>query len=444
MDALLLARLQFAMTVGFHFLFPPITIGLAWLVVIVEGLGWRRKDAVYARIGAFFGKILGLTFAVGVATGIVMEFQFGTNWAQYSRFVGDIFGAPLAAEGVFAFFLESGFLGLYLFGRGRVSKGVHWFAALMVAIGSTMSAFWILLANSWQQTPAGFIVRNGRAELTSFAEAAFNPSMWIRFFHTVDAALIAGAFVMAGVAAYYLLRNRELEFAKKAMTVAVVFGLIASVLELVPFGHEHARQVARTQPEKFAAIEGLYTSQDGAPLVFFAVPTTAPPTLHGTVEIPGLLSWMAFGDPQAPIRGINEFPPEDVPPLWLTFVSFHNMVVLGLYFIAVMGIAAIALWRGKLWTMPRLQKVLLWSIPLPLIACQLGWIAAEVGRQPWIVYKLLRTSQAASVTVTAGEILFSLILFGSIYLLLGILYVYLFSKKVQHGPAAPEGKEVAA
>jgi cytochrome bd ubiquinol oxidase subunit I len=444
MDALLLARLQFAMTIGFHFLFPPITIGLAWLVVIVEGLGWRRKDPVYSRIGAFFGKILGLTFAVGVATGIVMEFQFGTNWAQYSRFVGDIFGAPLAAEGVFAFFLESGFLGLYLFGRERVSRGVHWFAALMVAVGSTISAFWILLANSWQQTPAGFVVRNGRAELTSFAEAAFNPSMWIRFFHTVDAALIAGAFVMAGVAAYYLLRNRELEFAKKAMTVAVVFGLTASVLELVPFGHEHARQVARTQPEKFAAIEGLYTSQDGAPLVFFAVPTTAPPTLHGTLEIPGLLSWMAFGDPQAPIKGINEFPPEDVPPLWLTFVSFHNMVVLGLYFIAVMGIAAIALWRGKLWTMPRLQKVLLWSIPLPLIACQLGWIAAEVGRQPWIVYKLLRTSQAASITVTAGEILFSLILFGSIYLLLGILYVYLFSKKVQHGPAAAEGKEVAA
>ena len=248
---------------------------------------------------------------------------------QYSKFVGDIFGAPLAAEGVFAFFLESGFLGLYLFGRNRVSKGVHWFSALMVALGSTLSAFWIIVANSWQQTPAGYVLRNGRAELTSFAEAVFNPSTLIRYFHTVDAALIAGAFMMAGIAAYYLLKNREVAFAKKAMTVAMVFGLVASVLELMPLGHEHTRQVAHTQPEKFAAIEGLYTSADGAPLVLFAVPTTQPPTLHGTIEIPGLLSWMAFGDPNAQIKGINEFPANEIPPLWLTFVSFHNMVVLG-------------------------------------------------------------------------------------------------------------------
>lgn len=444
MDAVLLARLQFALTVGFHFLFPPITIGLAWLLVVVETLGWRKKDEVYTRIGMFFGKLLGLTFAVGVATGIVMEFQFGTNWAQYSKFVGDIFGAPLAAEGVFAFFLESGFLGLYIFGRNRVSKGVHWFSALMVALGSTLSAFWIIVANSWQQTPAGYVLRNGRAELTSFAEAVFNPSTLIRYFHTVDAALITGAFFMAGIAAYYLLKNREVVFAKKAMTVAVVFGLIASVLELMPLGHEHARQVAHTQPEKFAAIEGLYTSTDGAPMVLFAVPTTQPPTLHGTIEIPGLLSWLAFGDPKAPIKGINDFPPDEVPPLWLTFVSFHNMVVLGLFFIVVMALAAWKIWRGTLWTSPKLLKVLLWSIPLPLAACQLGWIAAEVGRQPWIVYKLLRTSEAASITVSAGEILFSIILFGVIYLLLGSLYVYLLVKKVKHGPAPLAGKEAVA
>jgi len=444
MDAVLLARLQFALTVGFHFLFPPITIGLAWLLVVVETLGWRKRDEVYTRIGMFFGKLLGLTFAVGVATGIVMEFQFGTNWAEYSKFVGDIFGAPLAAEGVFAFFLESGFLGLYLFGRNRVSKGVHWFSALMVALGSTLSAFWIIVANSWQQTPAGYVIRNGRAELTSFAEAVFNPSTLIRYFHTVDAALISGAFFMAGIAAYYLLKNREVVFAKKAMTVAVVFGLVASVLELMPLGHGHARQVARTQPEKFAAIEGLYTSTGGAPLVLFAVPTTDPPKLHGTIEIPGLLGWLAFGDPNVPIRGINDFPPDEVPPLWLTFVSFHNMVVLGLFFILVMALAAWKIWRGTLWNSPKLLKVLLWSIPLPLIACQLGWIAAEVGRQPWIVYKLLRTSEAASITVSAGEILFSIILFGVIYLLLGSLYVYLLVKKVKHGPAPLAGKEAVA
>jgi len=444
MDALLLARLQFALTIGFHFLFPPITIGLAWLLVVVETLGWRKKDEVYTKIGMFFGKVLGLTFAVGVATGIVMEFQFGTNWAQYSKFVGDIFGAPLAAEGVFAFFLESGFLGLYLFGRHRVSKGVHWFSALMVALGSTISAFWILVANSWQQTPAGFVLRNGRAEMTSFADAVFNPSMWIRFFYTVDAALISGAFLMAGIAAYYLLKKREIEFARKAMRVAVIFGLITSVLELMPFGHEHARQVAHTQPEKFAAIEGLYTSQDGAPLVLFAVPTTQPPKLHATVELPGLLSWMAFGDPNATIKGINEFPANEIPPLWLTFVSFHNMVVLGLWFILLMLLAAYALLRGTLWESPKLLKLMLWSIPLPLAACQLGWIAAEVGRQPWIVYRILRTSEAASITVSAGEILFSMILFGLIYLFLGSLYVYLLVKKVQHGPAPVYGKEVLA
>jgi cytochrome bd ubiquinol oxidase subunit I len=434
MDALLLARLQFALTIGFHFLFPPITIGLSWLLVVVETLGWRKKDEVYVRTGKFFGKILALTFAVGVATGIVMEFQFGTNWAEYSKFVGDIFGAPLAAEGVFAFFLESGFLGLYLFGRGRVSKAVHWFSALMVAIGATISAFWIIVANSWQQTPAGFVVRNGRAELTSFAEAVFNPSTLIRYFHTVDAALITGAFFMAGIAAYLLLHKKEVQVAKKAMTVAVISGLIFSVLEVLPSGHEHARQVAHTQPEKFAAIEGLYTSQIGAPLVLFAVPTQLPPQLKAKIEISGLLSWLAFGDVNAHIKGINEFPAEDIPPLWLTFVSFHNMVVLGMYFILLMAVAAFYLYRGTLWERPLLLKLMLWSIPLPLIACQLGWIAAEVGRQPWIVYGLLRTSQAASLTVSAAEILFSIVLFGLIYLALGVLYIYLLARKVKQGP----------
>jgi cytochrome d ubiquinol oxidase subunit I len=440
MDALLLARLQFALTVGFHFLFPPITIGLAWLLVVVETLGWVKKDDIYVRIGKFFGKILGLTFAVGVATGIVMEFQFGTNWAEYSKFVGDIFGAPLAAEGVFAFFLESGFLGLYLFGRGRVSKGVHWFSALMVAVGATISAFWIIVANSWQQTPAGFVVRNGRAELTSFAEAVFNPSTLIRYFHTVDAALITGAFFMAGISAYLILKKKEVAVAKKALTVAVVFGLIVSVLEVLPFGHEHARQVARTQPEKFAAIEGLYTSETGAPLVLFAVPTQMPPELKGKIEIAGMLSWLAFGDVNAHISGLNEFPPDTIPPLWLTFVSFHNMVVLGMYFILLMVIAAFYLYRGTLWERPRLLKLMLWSMPLPLIACQLGWIAAEVGRQPWIVYGLLRTSQAASIAVSAGEILFSIVLFGLVYLALGVLYIFLLARKIRQGPEPDLGQ----
>jgi cytochrome d ubiquinol oxidase subunit I len=444
MDAVLLARVQFALTVGFHFLFPPITIGLAWLLVIVETLGWRRRDDSYVRIGRFFGKILGLTFAVGVATGIVMEFQFGTNWAEYSKFVGDIFGAPLAAEGIFAFFLESGFLGLYLFGRGRISKRVHWFSAVMVAFGATLSAFWIIVANSWQQTPAGYAIRNGRAELTDFWAAVFNPSTLIRYFHTVDAALVTGAFFMAGISAYLLLKGKEAELARRSLKISLIFGLVVSILEVLPFGHEHARQVARTQPEKFAAIEGLYMTQTGAPIVMFAVPTEKPPTLHATIEIPGLLSWLAFGDPNAPVKGLNEFPYDEVPPLWLTFVSFHNMVILGFYFIVVMAIGTYRLYRKSLWTSRKFLRVLIWSIPLPLIACQLGWIAAEVGRQPWIVYRLLKTTDAVSVSIPAGDILFSIILFSIVYLLLGALYVYLLVRKVQAGPEPMPAEEVAA
>ncbi len=434
MDVVLLSRIQFALTVGFHFLFPPITIGLAWLLVGLEWRGWKSGDPGSVRMARFFGKLLALTFAVGVATGIVMEFQFGTNWAQYSKFVGDIFGAPLAAEGVLAFFLESGFLGLYLFGRGRVSRGVHWFSILMVAVGATISAFWIIVANSWQQTPAGYLLREGRAELTDFWAAVFNASTLPRFFHTVDAALIAGAFFVAGVAAYLLRRNRDDGAARGALTLALVVGLAASVAEVFPFGHLHARQVAHTQPEKFAAIEGLYTSQSAAPVVLFAYPVSPPPELKAKIEIRGLLSWLAFGDINTRIRGIEEFAPDDRPPLWLTFVSFHNMVVLGMYFIAAMAWGAWQWRRGRLWDDRRYLTLLMISIPLPLAACQLGWMAAEVGRQPWIVYQLLRTSDAVSGAVPAGDVLFSLVLFAVLYLALGCLYVYLLVREIRHGP----------
>ena len=444
LDVELLSRLQFAMTIGFHFFFPPLSIGLGWLLVIFEWIGWRKNDDSYVRIGKFFGKILALTFAVGVATGVVMEFQFGTNWAQYSKFVGDIFGAPLAAEGLFAFFLESGFLGLYLFGRERVSRGMHWFSALMVAVGATISAFWILVANSWQQTPAGYVVQNGRAELTDFGTAVFNPSTLPRLLHTVDAALIAGAFMVVGVSAYLILKNKEAELAKKSLRIAAIFGLIVSLLEVFPFGHIHGQQVAQTQPEKFAAIQGLYTSETGAPLVMFAVPINPPPELKARVEmpVPGLLSWLAFGDARARIRGLNDFPKDEIPPLFLTFVSYHNMVILGMYFIFIMLMTVYKVYRNTLWESKKLLKVLVWSIPLPLFACQLGWIAAEVGRQPWIVYKLMRTKDAFSATLSGGEVLFSLILFAIIYLALGVLYLYILTREINHGPES--AKEVAA
>ncbi len=434
MDALLLARLQFAITVGFHFLFPPLTIGLAWMLVIIEAIGWKKKDEIYATIGKFFGKVLGLIFAVGVASGIVMEFQFGTNWSEYSKFVGDVFGAPLAAEGVFAFFLESTFLGLYIFGRERVSKGVHWFSILMVAIGSTISAFWILVANSWQQTPAGYIIQNNRAELVDFWVAVFNPSTLPRFFHTLVASLISGAFFMTGIAAYWIIRNKNLEIAKKAISFSVVFGLVASLLALFPTGHEHAKQVARTQPEKFAAIQGLYKTQEGAPLAIFAIPGTKPPKLHFPIEIPGLLSWLAFGDFDAEIKGINEFPQDEIPPLFLTFVSYHNMVLLGIYFIFISALSVYLLRKKKLFENKKILKLLIWSTPLPLIASQLGWITAEVGRQPWIVYKLMKTKDAVSITVSAGELLFSIIMFVLIYIFLLSIFLSLLFRWVKKGP----------
>jgi cytochrome d ubiquinol oxidase subunit I len=448
MDPVLLARLQFAITIGFHFIFPPVSIGLAWLIVVMEWKGWRSGDEGWVRLGRFFGKLLAITFAVGVATGIVMEFQFGTNWARYSKFVGDIFGAPLAAEGVFAFFLESGFLGLYLFGRQRVPKSVHWLSSLMVAVGATLSAFWIIVANSWQQTPAGFAVRNGRAELIDFQAAVFNPSTVIRYLHTVDACLICGAFLVGGVSAYLILKGREADLARRSLKLALIVGFLASCLELAPLGHEHASQVARTQPAKLAAMEGLVRTTAEAPLVVFAVPDPGPPpALRLPVVIPGLLSWLAFGDAGATVVGMEAFAAEDLPPFLITFLSFHAMVMLGMAFIGMTGLGLVLLMLKRLPTSRWFLRLLVAAIPFPVLACELGWVTAEVGRQPWIVYPVpgvfegMRTSGAVSPTVSAGEILASIILFTLIYLLLLGVYLFLMWRKGSRGPAPRPGRE---
>ena len=447
LDPLLLSRLQFALTIGFHFLFPPLTIGLAWLLVLVEWLGWRRGDDDYVRAGVFFGKILGLTFAMGVATGIVMEFQFGTNWAEYSRFVGDIFGAPLAVEAMFAFFMESTFLGLYLFGRGKVSKAVHWFSILMVAVGATLSTFWIIVANSWQQTPAGFVVQNNRAELADFWAVVFNPSTIPRFSHTMSATIIAGALLMAGISAYLLLKDKETAVARKTLKIGLIVGLIASMAALFPTGHHHAQQVARTQPEKLAAMEGLIHGRENAPLTLIGIPSEEPPELNFAIGVPGLLSWMAFGDAGAHVDGIEDLRAQGhpTPPLAITFGSFHLMVGLGSFFIALTGLGVLLLAMKRI-DDSRISRLflslLIWSIPLPLAACQFGWIVAEVGRQPWVVYRLLRTSEAFSQNVAAGEILFSIIMFGTIYLMLGVLYLFILVKKIKQGPQPLVVKEI--
>jgi cytochrome bd ubiquinol oxidase subunit I len=442
MDTLFLSRLQFALTIGFHFLFPPISIGLAWLLVAMEGASWRTGNPVYERMSRMFAKLLALTFVVGVATGIVMEFQFGTNWSEYSKFVGDIFGAPLAAESVFAFFMESTFLGLYLFGRNRVSKGIHWFSILMVAVGATISAFWIIAANSWQQTPAGYIIQNNRAELTSFTQAIFNDSTWLRFFHTFSATIVCGAFVVTGVSAYWALKKKDMDVTRRSMKLALIVGFIASVLTAFPTGHEHAIQVAKTQPEKFATMEGLLETQTRAPLLGFAIPLDNPPRLIGAIEIPGVLSLMAHGDIDAEVKGLDAFAEDERPPFFLTFVSFHNMVALGTLFIGMMAFGLFLLYRGVLWETKWFLAILVAAIPLPLVATQLGWIVAEVGRQPWVVYRLLRTADAFSPTVSAGEVLFSIVLFGTIYLFLGALYLFVFIREVKEGPVEKSVEEV--
>jgi cytochrome d ubiquinol oxidase subunit I len=435
MDAVFLARIQFALTVMFHFLFPPITIGLAALLSLIEIARHRTGRAVYERASDFWLRIFAVNFVVGVASGIVMEFQFGTNWSGYSRYVGDVFGAPLAAEGVFAFFLESGFVGLLLLGRKRISSGLRLFSTLMVAVGSTLSAFWILVANSWMQTPAGFAIEGGRARLTDFWAAVLNPSSLPRFFHTVASCWATGSFLMAGIAGYYFLKGRRSEVARLSLRLGAV-GACVSTLLVFASGDRHARQVAHTQEAKFAAMEGVYSTTPGAPLILFSLPPTQQGPRHGPeLVITNLTSMLAFGNFQAPVGGLQEFPPQDWPPVAITFLSFHNMVIVGNLMLLVSLAGVLLLWRGKLEAAGWWHRAILWSIPLPMIAIQLGWTTAEVGRQPWIVYGLLRTRDAASVVVRPPEILFSIALFSVIYLALGVLWLHLLRKKVLEGPA---------
>jgi len=434
MDAVLLARLQFALTVGFHFLFPPLTMGLAWLIVWIMTRYKNTGEEHYRRLARFWIKVFGLSFAVGVASGIPLEFQFGTNWAEYSRFVGDIFGAPLAAEGVLAFFLESTFLAVLLLGWDRVSVQVHWFSALMVAVGATLSAFWIIVANSWQQTPAGFVFNPeaGRAELTNFWAAVFNPSTLPRYLHTMDGALLTGAFFMLGISAWFLLKGRHVDLARSSFQTGLIVAFIASVAQF-GLGHYHALQVVRTQPEKLAAIEGLFDTQAHAPALVFGIPDGSAEAMRADIRIPGLLSLLAFGRFDAEVKGLKDFPRDEWPPLALTFYPFHLMVILGTYFAAFTALGMLLLWRKKLYDYPLFLKLALWSIPLPFLANELGWVTAEVGRQPWAVYHLLKTRDAVSVTVPAGQVLVSLILFCLIYALLFGAWLFLLRQKLEQG-----------
>jgi cytochrome d ubiquinol oxidase subunit I len=436
MDVEILSRIQFAATIAFHYIFPPMSIGLGLLLVVMEGMYMKTGNELYHRMTRFWVKIFGLIFALGVATGIVMEFQFGTNWAAYSRFVGDIFGSALAAEGIFAFFLESGFLAILLFGWDKVKPKTHFLSTIMVAAGAHFSAIWIVVANSWQQTPAGFhLVARGdtfRAELTSFFEAVLNPSFLDRISHVFMGAWQAGAFLVLSVSAFYLLKNKHQEFAKASIKIALVLAVGASLLQLVT-GHDSALGVARNQPAKLAAFEGHYERSAPAPLYLIGWVNEETQEVTG-IKVPGLLSFMIYADADQNVMGLNAIPPDERPPVNIVFQAFHIMVFVGLLLIVVSLLGALYLWRGKLFETRWLLWIFVFSVLGPHIANQLGWMAAEVGRQPWIVYELLRTSDALSSVVPAGEIITSLILFGLIYLLLFILFVFLLNEKIQHGP----------
>ena len=432
MDPVFLARLQFGLTAGFHFLFPPTTLGLSLVILILESLYIRKKAAIDKDVSNFLIRILGVVFVMGVATGIALEFAFGNNWSAYSRAVGDIFGAPLAAEGVFSFFLESVFIGILVFGRRRVSPKMYWLSAFLVFFASHLSGLWIIIANSWMQTPAGYALEGGRAVLTDFWQAAFNPSTVVRFFHTILGGWVTGSLVAAGIAAWHLLKGRSREKAALVLRVAVIVFAVTAVLQLGS-GHAHSVQVTRTQPEKMAAFEALWQTQSGAPFTIFGIPDEKTEKTRLAVRIPRFLSFLVGFDMDATVLGLNEFPKDERPPVFLPFAGYHLMILFGLIFIAMAVWGGILLARKKLGESRAYLKLIILAIPLPYLANELGWIAAEVGRQPWAVYRVLRTADAASKVVPAGNILFSLVLFVVIYTLIAAAGLSIILKLVRSG-----------
>ncbi len=446
MSTELLARLQFAFTITFHYLYPPLSIGLGVLLVTIEALWLKTNNPLFHQMARFWTKVFALTFAIGVATGIVMEFEFGTNWATYSRYVGDVFGSALAAEGIFAFFLESGFLALLLFGWDKIGPKTHFLATCMVALGAHFSAIWIIVANSWMQTPAGFhIVGEGlkaSAEITDFWAMVFNPSSMDRLTHTVVGAWQAGAWLMVSIGAWYLLKRQHREFARASMKVGLALSLFASVLTLET-GDYSAKGVARNQPAKFAALEGLWETTPNAPLHVVGWVDGKAEATHG-LALPGLLSWLAHGDTAQPVTGLREIPRDERPPVNFTFQLFHLMVGIGFAMIGLALWASWALWQKTLENSRALLWLLVISVLGPQIANQAGWWVAEVGRQPWIVYKLLRTSQGLSAVVHANQIIASMVMFTLVYLLLFAAFIFLLNEKIRHGPDAadltPTGK----
>jgi cytochrome d ubiquinol oxidase subunit I len=433
-DATIAARWQFAFTIMFHYLFPVLTMGLGVLIAVLKTLELRTGRVIYGRAARFWARIFAITFATGVVTGIPMEFQFGTNWARFSHYAGPVVGQTLFMEGVFAFFAESSFLGVFLFGERRVAPVFHWFASVMVAAGAVLSGFFIVATNAWMQHPVGYAVAGDRVELTSLTALLGNPYARWQYLHVISGAMITGSMVMAGIGAFYLLARRHEEDGRVFVRVGVTAGILFSLFSLFPTGSFQGENITRFQPAKMAAMEGLFKTQEGAPLAIIGMPDTERQELMDPIYVPGMLSYLAYGNTHAKVTGLNDIPRDQQPPIEIVYYAYHIMVGLGTMFIAILALAGLLLWRGTLFDRRGVLWLLMLAMPFPYIANEAGWTVSEVGRQPWVVYGLQRVAAGASTNVTAGMTYFTLLGFMGLYLLTGLLYLMLFFRIVHTGP----------
>ena len=437
-DTAIAARWQFAFTIMFHYLFPILTMGLGVLIAVLKTIELTTGRRIYGHAARFWARVFAITFAAGVVTGIPMEFQFGTNWARFAKYAGPVVGQTLFMEGVFAFFAESSLLGVFLFGESRISPRTHWLSAVGVAFGAVLSGYFIVATNAWMQHPVAYQTAGDHVELTSLWGLLSNPYVRWQYPHVLSGALVTGAMVMAGVGAFYLLARRHEESGRVFVRVGVVSGVFFSILSLFPTGAFHGENITRFQPAKMAAMEGLFETQEGAPLAIIGMPDRDRQELMDPIYVPGVLSYLAYGNFSAKVTGLNDIPPDLHPPIEIVYYAYHIMVGLGTIFIAVMAAAAFLLWRDKLYSHRGMLWVLMLTTPFPYIANEAGWVVAEVGRQPWVVYGLQRVAHATSTNVTAGMTYFTLLGFMGLYLVLGILYFLLFARIVMQGPGDVE------
>ena len=438
MDALTLDRWQFAFTVTFHYIFPQLTMGLGLLIVVLKTLALARKSESHNLAARFWAKIFGINFALGVVTGIPMEFQFGTNWARFSRYAGGVIGQTLAMEGLFAFFLESAFLGLFIYGEKRLGRWGHWWSAFLVFLGSWVSGFFIVATDAWMQHPVAYVVAaDGSVHVNSFWGLLLNPWALWQYAHTMAGAVITGSFVMAALGAFYSLERKHAEFARISLRVGVVSGLLFSLGLLFPTGDQQGRMVAWHQPSTLAAMESLFKNEAGAPLYIVGQPNVEAQKVDNPITIPRMLSFLTYRRWQAEVKGLESFPrdtwPDNIP---LLYFSYHIMVGLGTIFIAVLLVAGFLLWKRRLYESRWMLWCLMLCFPFPYIANTAGWMTAEMGRQPWLVYRLMRTGEGFSHGVSAGNVLFTLMGFLGIYGLLSILFLFLIWREIEHGPTA--------